>query len=112
MATLQHHAVLATTWIDSRMEAIEKWVSELPHQWQRDLFTATQDLAEGMHRTMVLTPDGAVDDSVRSQEGDALRELFLARLKEDDPDDGASPWAIVEVSYGERGARIVTREER
>lgn len=111
MGVEQHHAVLATTWNDNCAGAVRNWIEDVglvnPEGASRFLF-GEQTQTNG-YTTIVLVPDGSYEGWPESDAGNELRKQFIARLHEDDYDeDGSSPWDIVEVTWGDRGSRIVS----
>jgi hypothetical protein len=113
MGTIQHHAVIATTWSEGQVQRIRDWVATLPEldslSWScavKDRFAFSPAVMNG-YVTVTLCPDGSKEGWEDSDEGDNLRALFIQELKKADYEDGSNPWAIVEVGYGEYGAHVV-----
>lgn len=106
MGLMQHHAVIATTFSDERAQKVHEWILALPED-ARGLFLLGKGVINSEY-TIVLIPDGSKEGWEESDWGDRLRADFTARLREDDYDDGSSPWMWVEVAYGELGSDIVS----
>ena len=106
MGTIQHHTVIATTWYDDYFVEVKRWVMHLDGAHQKLFIFQTHSLSNG-YLTVVLTPDGSKEGWASSDEGDGLRDRFLAKLREFDYGDGSNPWTVVEVSFGELGAYVV-----
>lgn len=105
MGVVNHNAIIATTWSKERADAIHVWISGLTEQQQK-LFVNSEGLVN-QYQTFALMPDGSKEGWDASDAGDDLRELFIARLTEDNYEDGSSPWAWVEVGYGEFGQTVI-----
>ncbi len=104
MGLIQHNAVIATTWDAKKLAAVQLWISGLDPKWAAQFVTAGVVANDG--GTVAMLPDGSKEGWGDSDEGDRLRERFIERLKEDDYDDGSSPWDVVDISFGECGTRI------
>lgn len=105
MGIMNHNAVIATTWDDTKIQEIKEWVSNLETKF-RSLFVFAPSICNG-HQTIILAPDGSKEGWDESKQGDHLRECFIAKLKEHEYEDGSSPWSWVELSFGEFGQEIV-----
>lgn len=104
MGTIHHHAVLATTWDEKRVDALKVWIES--REW-RAHFLIGPAVMNG-YITVALVPDGSKEWWDTSIDGDLLRAAFIERLKKDAHEDGSNPWDFVEVEYGELGTRVVT----
>lgn len=102
MGTIHHHAVVATTWSKEVFNGIQDWVDA-----GGENFFVSDDARTNGYRTLVLTPDGSKEGWDASNIGNILRDAFVARLEEDNYEDGSSPWDWVEVEFGELGQSIV-----
>lgn len=112
VGTVNHNAVVATTWDKVRFSAVQEWVAALEVRSVatgadfRTLFAFAPSVANGCN-TVVLAPDGSKEGWPDSEDGDRLREAFIRRLEEDAYSDGSSSWKWIEVSFGEFGQSIV-----
>ena len=113
MSTTQHHAVVATTWSKDRFEQMRTWTEErraviLPtgRLDMSSLFTFGESAINGFF-TVALLPDGSGEGWDADVHGDMLRDEFIAKLSEFVYDNGSNPWKWVEVSYGDRGQKLV-----
>lgn len=104
MGLIQHNAVIATTWNDERFIAVLGWLNGLPPE-HRPLFVVGKGITNS-YQTIALLPDGSKEGWDTSDRCDALRAAFMERLREDNYEDGSSPWAFADVSFGELGAKV------
>jgi hypothetical protein len=102
MGTIQHHAIVATTWDDDVFLAMLEWIRNRTED-TRKLFKVGEGWMNG-YSTVVLIPDGSKEGWPESGRGDNLRDFFIDRLKEDD-----HRWDWVEVTYGELGHGLTRR---
>ena len=100
MGTIQHNAVIATTWDEKEIRRLKKWISSLPKSWQ-GLFTVSSGVVND-YQTITMSPDGSKEGWSDSEMGDELRERFIAEINSPE-----SHWEFVEVSFGELGQKIV-----
>lgn len=96
MGTINHNAVLATTWDAKRVDAIKAWIDTLPGHQRRQFVHHDHKL--NAYQTIALLPDASKEGWSESDEGDALRMEFIKRLD--------TYWDWIEVGYGEFGASI------
>ena len=111
MGVIQHNAVIATTWSREEFARVESWIASTVPTDHRDLFKLTNVVANG-YRTIVLCPDGSKEGWRLSDECDKLREKFIVELKRNDYEDGSSPWAYVDISFGEFGVNIEATNQK
>lgn len=95
MGRIQHHAIVATTWDDSMVTKIKKFISESP---LKHLFSVGPVAING-YVSVVMFPDGSKEGWDDSDVGDAERNKSIVLLE-----DGYSEW--VEVSFGDDGHKI------
>jgi hypothetical protein len=102
MGTINHNAIIATTWSSNIADEFAKWLaSNLPaHRFIRT------EIMINNFQSFVLPPDGSKEGFEDSNTGDVLRQKTIERLQQDCYEDGSSPWKWVEVSFGEFGQRI------
>jgi len=105
MGVMNHNVVIATTWSADRAKELQKWIDGLSNH-ERKLIVRTGSWANG-YCTFIVAPDGSKEGWDTSDEGDALRERFIARLSTDNYEDDSSPWSWVEVGFGEYGQRVI-----
>lgn len=105
MGVEQYHCVIATTWDDKNVDAIQKWVSKQSPEHQ-SLFSFVPAIVNESY-TIILAPDGSKEGWSISNNCDKLRDAFIAMLKSFDYSDGSNPFSYVEVSFGELGQEIV-----
>ncbi len=105
MGVENHNAVLATTWDEKRVDALVLWISGLDDN-EQGLFVFSESQING-YSTIILVPDGSKEGWDDSDKGDSLRGKFIARLREDEWEDGSSPWDWIEVGYGEYGQKVL-----
>jgi hypothetical protein len=110
MGVEHNHAVIATTWNSESYQAVVLWVKEFEDPEQvsdhcfKHLFVGVNSKVNNKH-TVILTPDGSKEGWDVSNDGDRLREAFIAKLKE------TGNWEWVEVGYGELGVKIYRSSE-
>lgn len=94
MASEQHHAIIATTWCVDSASAMNQWCASIP-----GMRTVRSDSPSDRLHTLVLLTN-------ESLENDALRNLFLEALLEDDDWFEEPRWTYVEVNYGAGGPSV------
>ena len=102
MGTMNHNAVIATTWDGKEVERIKKF-TELNNS---ALFLFSNEVTNG-YITVVLVPDGSKEGWEESDDGDDLRERFIKKLEQANYDDGSNPWDWIEVGFGEYGQKVL-----
>ncbi len=105
MGVVNHNCIVATTWNPVKWARVQAWINDL-HERDQKLFTTAESWVNH-HNTIVLVPDGSKEGWTESDEGDELRDRFIEQLKLDEYDDGSSPWAWVEVGFGEFGQKVL-----
>jgi hypothetical protein len=105
MGVMNHNAVIATTWSDKKAAALRSWIAGLEYK-ERDLFSETESWTNG-YFTFFLAPDGSKEGWPESATGDELRDRLVAKLAEDEDDDGYSSWKWIEVGFGEFGQKVL-----
>ena len=101
MGTINHNAIIATTWNKSVAKKMQQWCVMMGH-----IHTSSTDKING-YTTLFFPPDGSKEGWNESDFGDEVRAHIITRLKEDDYDDGSSPWAWIEVGYGDYGQAVL-----
>ena len=104
MGVINHNVVIATTWSDEEFNRVGEWIGNLTRE-QRTLFVT--NINQFGSFTIVMAPDGSNEGWKASDEGDKLRDEFVALLESSKYEDGSNPWRYIEVSYGEHGQSIV-----
>ena len=108
MGTINHNAILATTWDDKRYRAMLKWVRKNVSEDQNFLVVSKNPrITLNGYKTIVLIPDGSKEGWDTSDEADELRQRFIERLTSDNYEDGSSSWDWIEVGYGEYGQKVL-----
>jgi hypothetical protein len=102
MGTINHHAVIATTWDEELFQ-----LTKLACHNLTGTFTFGPPTING-YQTVILVPDGSKEGWADSDAGDTARAKFIEHLQTSDYDDGSSPWEWIEVSFGEYGEHIVS----
>lgn len=104
MGTINHNAVIATTWDEEEFKKVEKWIKNIPiytdSQYPNDLkakFTFCDSRMNG-YQTIVMNPDGSKEGWPLSNKFDEVREEFIKQLD--------SSWDWISVSFGELGYKI------
>jgi len=105
MGVMNHNAVVATTWNDKCFDRLMLWLNEQPEQL-RNLCLVGEPHTNG-ERTICIVPDGSKEGWPKSDNVDELRQSLIERLKEDEYEDGSSPWCWVEVGFGEFGQKVL-----
>lgn len=100
MGTINHNAIIATTWDPKIFDALLTWVNK------RAQFIKNSSMMNG-YQTLVLVPDGSKEGWANSSQGDVLRNEFIDRLEQDKYGDESSPWCWIEVGYGEYGQKVL-----
>jgi hypothetical protein len=101
MGVIQHNAILATAWSEECFLSARDWIGTLD-EGERQMFFSMHSPVNSFW-TVVLTPDGSKEGWPESEQGDALRDAFIAFLSTSD----TGCWQWIEVGYGELGAQIV-----
>ena len=104
MGVENHNAVIATTSDPVLVEKMRYWIADLEELSER--FLVGPKIMNGCI-TIVLVPDGSKEGWHESDESDALRMAFIKRIKEDDYEDGSSPWRWLEIGFGEYGQKVL-----
>ena len=104
MGAINHNLLAATSCIQEVIQGLEDWISQLSPREQR-LITSVDGLF-GWYRTFLVIPDGSKEGWDESDFTDSLRQRFIARLEKDNYED-SSPWAWVEIGWGEFGQAIL-----
>ena len=112
MGTIQHHAVIASTWNEDEFDRVRTWL-EFEANQKSDLippFTMhwsfqAQEAVNG-YRSIVLYPDGSKEGWESSHAGDDFRDRFIEQLEQSNYSDGSCPWSYVEVAFGELGQKV------
>ena len=105
MGVVNHNAIIATTANGQSAGDMLRWIAGLQSDY-RSLFVSSGSWVNG-YQTIVLVPDGSKEGWPDSMSGDDLRAQFRARLDRCEYDDGSSPWAWVEVGFGEFGQKVL-----
>jgi hypothetical protein len=103
MGTIHHHALVATTSDAEQANLFAEWLEENELQGR---FVRTPKVMNG-HQSFFFPPDGSKEGWHDSELGDDIRKAVIARLAQDDYEDGSSSWKWVEVAYGELGQTVV-----
>jgi len=111
MGVINHDAVLATTWDDKAVDKFRAWLDKRVPEDLKDLFHIGP-VVTNSYQTVVMMPDGSKEGWDASEEGNRVRDDFIAFIGKDDPDRGYCPWTWVEVSYGEYGQRVTRGNNR
>lgn len=102
MGIINHNAIIATTWSQDAAREFNAWLLRYPNA----LCSSLESPCNG-YVTFFIAPDGSKEGWEESDAGDRFRDTVIARLRQDDYDDGSSPWAWVEVGYGEYGQKVL-----
>ena len=105
MGTINHNAIIATTWKETEVERIIKWINKLG-DYEKGLFLISRKQIND-YVTVTMIPDGSKEGWDDSNYGDDLRSQFVNELQKALYKDGSSPWDWIEVSFGEYGQKIV-----
>lgn len=108
MGTIQHNAVLATTWSEEKFDKIKNWILSLPESEQRFFFIQEEKFVNG-YKTIVVLPDGSEEGWEDSHDGDARRYRLIRKLHEKVYDDDSNDWDFISVGYGELGISVSTK---
>ena len=110
MGVINHNAIIATTLNDEVADSLQKWLARRPKIGvciHEPGVVIEADFVINGYRTFIMIPDGSNEGWQESGIGDEYRDNFIARLAEDDYEDGSSPWAWVEVGFGEYGQKVL-----
>lgn len=105
MGTINHNAIVATTWDDEIVTAVTKWVGTLETKY-RSLFIYGFGICNGFH-TIVMIPDGSKEGWNDSENCDEIRKQFVALLDSFAYKDESNPVNYIEVGFGEYGPSII-----
>lgn len=103
MGTINHNAIVATTWSEGVYQGVLDWLRE--NEIGNHFIAFTSKTLQTF--SIVQPPDGSKEGWGESEAGNALRDRFVARMKEDEYEDGPSPWSWVEVGFGDFGQAIL-----
>ena len=99
MGVENNEAVLFTTWDETAITKIKKWISESVSDELKELFVFVPSVVN-CKITVMLAPDGSKKGWALSNEVTQLRKEFIIQLR-----DLYGDW--VEVGYGEYGQTIL-----
>lgn len=102
MSVINHNVIIATTWNNDVATKLREWIEE----FRTSLVVEHTSQLNG-YQTFVVCPDGSQEGWTDSDSGDHFREMFVQRLLSDNYDDDSSPWAWVEVGFGEFGQKVL-----
>lgn len=102
MGTINHNAVIATTW---NHEALSDMVEWLENKGIKNF--AVSNVSVNLHQSIVIFPDGSKEGWEMSDEWDRIRMKFMDKLDSFAYEDGSNPWNYVEVGYGEYGQAVI-----
>ncbi len=105
MGTINHNAIIATTWQKDLMDKAKKWIESLNEE-ECGLFVFNDNVFANSYSTIAMTTDGSKEGWEESNRGDKLRKKFIELLESKKYEDGSSGWSYIEVGYGEYGASI------
>ncbi|MCZ6655585.1 MAG: hypothetical protein O7D91_21460 [Planctomycetota bacterium] len=103
MGIINHNAVIAVTSMSHIAHEMHVWIRQ---QNPEDCFALSPAQVNDT-TSFILWPDGSKEGWQESDDGDDLRSKFIRRIAEDDYSDGSSPWAWVEVGFGEYGQEVL-----
>lgn len=103
MGTMNHNAIIASTWSKERADNFQAWINK---HLNPDLVLRSLPQVND-YQTFVFVPDGSKEGWEDSDTADGLRDLLVERLAQDDYEDGSSPWDWVEVGFGEYGQKVI-----
>ena len=111
MGCINHNVIIATTWNKEVADAFEKWYSNENEMWDTEkvkkLFCRTDCLKINGFITFFFGPDGSKEGWKESEDSDIMRRIIIERFVLDNYSDGGSPWAWIEVGYGEFGQKVL-----
>jgi hypothetical protein len=103
MGTFQHHAIIVSTWSPGRAVEAHAEASRI-FPWVSPLSPPTDPNG---YVSFFVPPDGSKERWPESKDGDKRRAEFIAGLRA----VPESPFRWVEVTFGERGARVERTDE-
>ncbi len=107
MGTMNHNAVIATTWNKDFVTEIEYWMKAYSYDARfRKMFIVSEALVNG-YVTVVCVPDGSKEGWSDSDYGDKVRKMFIDKMTSMAYENDGNCWSWVEVSFGEYGQKIV-----
>ena len=101
MGVMNHDCVIATT---SDSDAVAALINAAEQMGIKPLVITPVN--QFGYRTVMLPPDGSKEGWEDSNNGDRMREAFIALIGSFNYSDGSNPFSWVEVSFGERGQKI------
>lgn len=105
MGVEHNECVIATTWDDAAMRKVTDWIKTLSSE-EQSLFSVTAGLANN-RKTLFMAPDGSKKGWDIAERSAVLRGELITLLDAFAYEDNSSPFAYVEVGYGELGQRIL-----
>lgn len=108
MGYIRHHAIIVTSWDEKAASRAHKKATALGCQVSPMAVSRVN-----ADRSFCVFPDGSKEGWHDSNDGDERRDALVAWLQKNEfvYDDGSSPFAWVEVAYGNDDAKAeVTRD--
>ena len=99
MGYIKHETVIVTTGIGDDLPDIEAFRSSIPEPF-RPLIVGPVQSVTNSYWTTVMLPDGSKEGWDTSDDGDEIRERFIALFGQRYA-DGSSVHAVVHVQFGE-----------
>jgi len=98
MGYTRHHAILITAFDDDRHEETCDAIGRI---YKSDCYIEAASSQWNSYRHILIPPDGSKEFWAESDRGDAYRDQVIEWLESKRYDDGSSPYAWVEVQYGD-----------
>jgi hypothetical protein len=104
MGTINHNAIIATTWNEDVAVQFQSWIEA---QSLHEDSIVSLISRSNRYTTFFVGPDGSKEGWPQSDYGDKVREQIKKRFALDNYEDGSSPWNWIEVGYGEYGQKVL-----
>jgi len=105
MGVEQYESIIATTWDDNVVNELKEWIWQFNEE-ERSLFVFIPALVNAK-TTLFLATNGSKRGRETESRGREIRSLLIDKLESFAYEDGSNSIKWIEVSYGERGQRIV-----
>jgi hypothetical protein len=97
-----HHAILITAYSDDRFDELCDAVHRI---YGSDCYAESASCQWNGYRHLLIPPDGSKEGWRESDQGDSYRDQVIEWLESKRFDDSGSPYAWVEVQYGDEYSR-------
>lgn len=102
MGYIRHHAIIVTSWDETKIEAAHAHAVELLQGYELSaIVSPVLAPTVNAYKSFLIGPDGSKEGWSTSDQGDDYRASFIAWLNAQAYSDGSSPFAWALVQYGD-----------